>query len=162
MKINIKNIKGSMSIEILVAVTIITMAILSAAAVANKSVSIARQSTHYSQASFLLEEGAEAVRSMRDDSWTNLSSATTGATYYLLFNNNSWSLTSDINLATATGVFTRSVVFSSVNRDSVTGDIVASGGSLDSGTLLASINIEWPEGGVTKNKELSFYITDLF
>lgn len=162
MKINFRNKKGSMSIEILVAVTIVTVAVLAATAVSNKSVAIARQSTSYAQASFLLEEGAEAVRSIRDDVWTLIYDAEVGVNRYLLFSGNEWSIVTDINSSTPTGRFTRVVNFNYVNRDDTSGDIVTSGGTLDQGTRLVTIRVGWDEGGVSKSKELSFYLTDLF
>ena len=47
-----------MTIEVLVAVSIITVVILSSTAVAQKSIYVSRQSLHFSEANFLLEEGA--------------------------------------------------------------------------------------------------------
>ncbi len=158
----LKNKKGSLSIEILVAVTIVTIAVLSAMAVANKSVFVARQSTHYAQASFLLEEGAEVVRVIRDKNWTTLSDATVGTTHYLKFNGTEWLYTTDKNEATSNGIFTRTINFAYVNRDSTTGDIVSSGGTEDAGTRLVTVSVSWPEGGNIKTKTLSLYLTDLF
>ena len=168
MKIDFKKNKGSMSIEVLVATLIITMAVLSATAVANKSVSVSRQSTRCNQAAFLLEEGAEAVRLIRDNNWNMLSSSSAGTTYYLLFTNGSWSLVTDRNNATPIQNFTRSIEFYYVNRDISTNDIVSIGDTvpmgayLDNGTRFVKVNLSWLEGGTTKSKDLSFYITNLF
>lgn len=151
--------KGSMMVEVLVAVAIITIAVLSATGVAQKSVSIARQSTHHLQAAVLLEEGAEAVRVMRDNAWTNISSLTAGTTYYPTFSGGTWTLSTTPNTVDN---FTRTVVVSNVNRDSVSGDIVTSGGVLDTGTRLVTVTLNWNEGVNTQTKTLSFYITDLF
>ncbi|MFM7088616.1 MAG: hypothetical protein ACKOW9_03730 [Candidatus Paceibacterota bacterium] len=162
------NQKGSMMIEVIVATAIITIAVLSATGVAQKSVSIARQSTQNIKAGILLEEGAEVVRITRDFDWANISGLTIGATYYPFFQTTVlvptnpqgiWTLSSTPN--TVDG-FTRTVVFSAVNRDADTGDIVTSGGKNDPGTRLATVTVTWNVGAAVQTKSLSFYITDLF
>lgn len=146
-------------VEILVAVSIITVSILAAMAVAQKSVYVARQALHTNQAALLLEEGAEAVRIVRDDAWTNISSLTVGTNYYPTFSSGTWTLSATANTV---GIFTRMVTLSSVNRDSTTQDIVTSGGTLDAGTKLVTVTVSWLEGGTTLTKTLQFYIVDLF
>ena len=146
-------------VEVLVAVAIITIAVLSATAVAQKSVAVSRQSTHNLQAAFLLEEGAEAVRVVRDDNWTNISGLTNGTNYFPTFSGGTWTLSATSNTVDS---FTRKVVFSAVNRDSVSGDIVSSGGTLDTGTKFVEISVSWTEGTTNLSKSLSFYITNLF
>lgn len=158
MKKNIKN-KGFMTVEILVAVSIITVSILAAMAVAQKSVYVSRQAFHTAQAGFLLEEGAEAMRIIRDNNWTNISSLTVGADYYLVFSGGTWILSAIPNTV---DIFTRAVSVSNVNRDDTTKDIVSSGGTLDDGTKLITVTVSWQEGGVTITKTLQFYIMDIF
>ncbi|MCX6755200.1 MAG: hypothetical protein NT068_01495 [Candidatus Nomurabacteria bacterium] len=152
--------KGFMMIEIVVAVSIITVSFVAAMSVAQGSVYVARQSLHNTQASYLLEEGAEAVRIYRDNTWTNISGMNVGTTYYPYFNSGTWTFpTSATN--TAVDIFTRSVVLSAVNRDA-NANITNSGGTLDTGTKLATITVAWMEGSVNKTKTLSFYIANIF
>ena len=151
--------KGSMMVEVLVATAIITVAILSATGVAQKSVAIARQSTHNIQAAILLEEAAESVRVVRDDAWTNISNLTVGTTYYPTFSGGTWTLSTTPNTVDN---FTRTVVLTAVGRDAVTGDIVTSGGNNDVGTRFVTATVTWNEGTTPQTKTLSFYITDLF
>lgn len=158
MKKNIKN-TGFMTVEVLVATSIITVSILAAMAVTQKSVYVSRQAFHATQAAFLLEEGAEAVRIARDNVWSNISSLTVGTNYYPTFSGGTWTLSSTANTV---GIFTRTVNIALVNRDDNTKDIVSSGGTVDSGTKLITITVSWPEGGVTVTKTLQFYLTDIF
>jgi Tfp pilus assembly protein PilV len=158
-KFNFQKQKGGMMVEVLVAVAIITIAVLSATAVAQKSVTVSRQSTHNLQAAFLLEEVAEAVRVARDDNWTNISNLTSGTTYYPTFSGGTWTFSTTPNTVDS---FTRTVVLADVNRDSTSGDIVSSGGTLDAGTKLVTVNATWSEGTNNLSKSLSFYITNLF
>jgi len=155
--VNLQSKRGFMTIEILVAVSIIVVSILAAMSVTQKSVYISRQSLHLSQASFLLEEGAEIIRILRDNSWDNISNLTIGADYYPTFSEN-WSLS--ISPSTL-DIFTRKITVANVNRDISSGDI-SSLGENDLGTKLITITVTWVEGGETINKILSFYIMDIF
>ena len=128
-------------VEVLVAASIITVSILVAMAVSQKSVYVSRQAFHTTQAGFLLEEGAENARIARDNAWGGVAS---------------------LNSSEQIGIFTRTVVASNVNRDNSSKDIVTSGGTLDDGTKLITVTVSWPEGGVTITKTLKFYITNIF
>lgn len=147
-----------MVVEILVAVSIITASILAAMAVSQKSVYVSRQAFHATQAAFLLEEGAEAVRILRDNAWANISGLTAGSNYYPTFSGGTWTLSSTANTV---GIFTRTVNMASVNRDDITKDISISGTN-DPGTKLFTVTVSWAEGGITVIKTLQFYITDIF
>src|ERR1035437_605758 len=121
-----KNCKGSMMIEIIIVISIITVSTLAAMAVAQKSIYLARQSTHASQAAFLLEEGAEATRIVRDNAWSGISSLTANTNYYLKFSGGTW-ITSSTSTDGIVDIFTRKVSITGVNRDNTTKDISAIG-----------------------------------
>ena len=146
-------------VEVLVTASIITASILAAMAVAQKSVQIARQSFHTTQAALLLEEGSEATRIVRDNAWSNISGLTLGTDYYPTFSGGTWTLSATPNTV---GIFTRTVNVASVNRDDATKDIVSSGGTLDAGVKLVTVTVSWSEGGVTVSKNLKFYLVDIF
>lgn len=148
---------GFMMVEVVVVISIILVSVLAAMSVAQKSISVSRQALHTSQASFLLEEGAEAVRILRDNSWSNISSLTAGAAYYPIFSE-SWTLSPN---PSSLGIFTRTVTVNNVNRDNTTSDI-SSSGTNDAGTKLITIRVSWNENGETVSKTLSFYIMDIF
>lgn len=147
-----------MVVEILVAVSIIVVSVLAAMTVAQKSISVSRQAFHTTQATFLLEEGAEAVRILRDNAWTNISDLSAGANYYLNFSGSTWILEETANTV---GIFTRTISLANVNRDNITKDI-SSTGTNDLGTKLITVTVSWPEGGVTITKTLQFYIMNIF
>jgi Tfp pilus assembly protein PilV len=148
---------GFMMIEVLVAVSIITASVLTAMAVAQKSIVLSQRSVHMTQAGFLLEEGAEAVRILRDNNWTNISNLSLNTDYYLSFNGSTWILNTT---PSQIGKFTRKITFSGVYRDA-SGDI-AEAGSLDSGTKLVTVTVTWNEGVNVVSKDLKFYILDIF
>lgn len=137
MKKNYKK-NGFMVVEVLIAASIITVFILIAMMVAQKSVYLSRQSFHSTQAAFLLEEGAEDMRIARDNAWSNV----------VTFS------------PEQVGIFTRTVVVSSVNRDANSN--ISASGTPDPSTKLITVTVSWPEGGVTVSKTLQFYIMDIF
>jgi len=147
-----------MIVEVLVAVSVVTALILVAMAVSQKSIYVSRESLHITQASFLLEEGAEAVRILRDNAWNNISSLNSGTDYYPTFSGGTWTLSQTANTV---GIFTRTVVIASVSRDNTTQDIAPSGTD-DVGTKLVTVTVSWGEGGVVVTKTLSFYLMDIF
>lgn len=147
-----------MAVEILVAASIITVSVLTATAVAQKSIFVSRQAFHTSQAAFLLEEGAEAVRIVRDNAWSNISSLTLGVNYYPIFSGGIWTLSA---VANTSGIFTRTITIANVNRDNTTKDI-SSAGVDDPQTKLVTVTVFWSEGGTTVTKTLQFYIIDIF
>ena len=150
-----------MTIEILVAASIIVVSVLAATAVAQKSIFISRQAFHTTQASFLLEEGAEAMRILRDNAWGNISSLSIGTSYYPKFSGGVWSL-STTSSDGVLSIFTRSLSVGNVNRDNTTKDIISSGGTFDPDTKLITVSVSWVEGGVTVTKILKFYLTNIF
>lgn len=150
--------KGSLMIEAIVAISIVTIIILGSMTVAQKSLQISQRSLTHTQANFLLEEGAEAVRIIRDDNWNNISNLALNADFYLVFNSGTWSLNSTPNTIDQ---FTRKVQLASVYRDASTGSI-SSGGNLDSGAKLITITVSWHESGILISKNLQFYLMDIF
>jgi len=149
-----------MAVEILVAVSIITVSILAAMAVSQKSVYVSRQSFHATQSAFLLEEGSEVIRILRDNAWTNISGLTAGTDYYLKFSGGTW-ITSLTAADGIVDIFTRKVSIANVNRDNTTKDISATGTD-DPATKLVTVTVSWPEGGTTITKTLQFYIINIF
>lgn len=147
-----------MVIEVLIAISIITASILATMAVAQKSVYVSRQSLHATQAAFLLEEGAEAVRILRDNAWTNISVLAENTDYYPIFTGGTWTLSST---PTTVGDFTRIVRIAGVERDSTTKDIAASGVD-DPDSKMVTVEVSWMEGGTPVAKTLQFYLMNIF
>lgn len=150
--------RGFLVVEIMVAISIVAVAILVSMAVSQKSMSLSRRAFHATQASFLLEEGAEAARILRDNAWSNISGLTVGTTYYPTFSSNTWTLSPTSNTV---GIFSRTVVVSNVNRDNTTKDISVTGTN-DPDTKLVTVTVSWNEGGVTITKNLPFYLINIF
>jgi Tfp pilus assembly protein PilV len=159
-KKNISLVCGFTLVEILVACGIISVTLLSLIASAQKGIELSTQALRQVQASYLLEEGAEATKSIRDANWTNISGLTLGSTYYLSYNTgtNIWSLSATPNTVDS---FTRIVVITAVSRDG-SDDITTSGGTVDTGTKKVTVSVSWPSVSGTLTKTLSFYIANIF
>lgn len=157
----VKHEAGFSLVEIIVAAAIISMALVSIIQIAGQSLVFSRQSTNVYVASTSLEEGAEAVRTIRDGGWGNISSLTSGTHYYLSFNNttNAWSLGAT---ATTTGIYTRTVTFDPVYRDASYNVATATSGSLDTNISLVTVTVSWFESTGLITKKLSFYLSNIF
>jgi len=146
-------------VEIVIGVAIISASLFSLAAVAEISLRLTRISRENIKASFLLEEGVEAIKFLRDSGWSaNIVSLTTGASYYLNFNGTSWEAAS-VN-SPIDGVFERSFVIEDVYRDA--SDDIAESGVLDPDTKKVSVFVLWNTQTGTVAKSISTYITNIF
>jgi prepilin-type N-terminal cleavage/methylation domain-containing protein len=94
------NSGGFTLVEVLIACAILSLCILALMTASSKGIQTSSQALRQTQAGFILEEGAEAVKTIRDASWSNISSLTTGTTYYLSFSTstNTWSLSTTQSL----------------------------------------------------------------
>jgi type II secretory pathway pseudopilin PulG len=165
-----KNISGFTIIEVLVACSIITISMFALMQTAQKGIILSRYALEKSQASLLLEEGAEAVKSIRDNNWAVIDGVNTNASYHLFFNTTTklWLLDSSEIVLSGTipmypidGVFDRTVTISNVSRDS-NDNIVSTGGVIDSRTKKVLVTVTWSKGGVLNSKSLTFYVADIF
>lgn len=156
--------KGFSLIEVVIASAIIAAVLSGLTWVSQTSFRMVSDSTLEARAYFLLEEGVEAVRVLRDQSWSsNLAPATSRITFYPVFTGGNWTLsTTDPGLID--GVFSRRVIFSDVYRKTADDDIVditaPDSKALDPGTKKMTLRVSW--GPVTKEKSLSTYITNVF
>ncbi|PIQ69447.1 MAG: hypothetical protein COV90_01360, partial [Candidatus Tagabacteria bacterium CG11_big_fil_rev_8_21_14_0_20_41_11] len=78
-----------------IGVSIISLSIFSLTAVSNLALKLTEESARNTQASFLLEEGVEALKILRDSSWSaNIAPLASGTVYYFAFTNHNWQATS--------------------------------------------------------------------
>lgn len=146
-----------MLIEVVIAVSIIAIAFIQLTSAVQRSLALSTQSLRLTQAGFLLEEGAEATRTIRDASWDTLYAADRGIPYQLSFSSGAWSLSGS---GQPIDGFTRTVNFSDVYRDG--SDKIAMSGILDTGTIRADVTLTWQNGSTVASKTLSLYLSDIF
>ena len=145
-------------LEIVVAVFIISAALFSIMTVARLSLELNSKALWSAQAGFLLEEGSEGIRMLRDGDWTNISALSSETPYALVFENDSWESTTTLSLID--GMFYRTFRVNEVYRDS--NDDIASSGTLDPGTKKFLLDVSWWNGRSTTTKNITFYLADIF
>lgn len=152
-----KTQKGFFLIEVVVATALTATIIIFLLGLVQDTVKISQASLERTQASYLLEEGEEAVKTIRDDAWTNISSIGNGVTQYLSWNGSKWAFSSTDS---PIDNFSRSIVLEAVSRDA-NDDIVTSGGTVDTRTRKVTVTVSWSTSSGTKTESLVFYIADI-
>ncbi len=154
--------KGLSLVEVLVAAAIIMTSVVAVIGAYGGLTSLSIKNTARVQSAMLLEEGAEAVKMMRDSSWSqNIATRTNGTAYGLVWGSTTgWRATSTVPLVD--GFFYRTVTFSAVSRDNTTFNPVTSGGTVDSGTRKATVAVAWWDGTATTTKSIEMYIYNRF
>ena len=147
--------KGFGLVEVVVGVAIMTLTLYALFFASQSSLRLSREATRRVQASFLLEEGAEALRTLRDRDWNNLPAS---GDFYLLFSSGQWATTSSPEIID--DFFKRTITASPVYRDG--SDDISPSGTLDSDTLLFTVAVEWPEGDPEHSASLRAYLTNMF
>ncbi len=158
--------KGLGLIEIVVGTAIISLSLVGLVTAFNVFIRTGLSNTNKIQATYIMEEGLEAVRYLRDAGYSaNISSLTSGTSYYLLFDGSDWSATTTQTLIDSR--FDRIVTIADVYRRDSDDDIVASTSpdskTLDSNTIQATVTVSWDSSG-SVSEEISAveYLTDFY
>ncbi|MBI2109066.1 MAG: prepilin-type N-terminal cleavage/methylation domain-containing protein [Parcubacteria group bacterium] len=162
-KLQAKN--GFGLIEILVASAILSASLVTLTASSQIAFRLMKESLERTQAGFLVEEGVEVTRILRDDAWSlNIAPVPTGVEMYFVFasSTNTWTLESAAP-PLIENLFTRRVVFDDVYRRDSDGEIIDEGSldpkTLDPDTRKATIEVLWGDG---RNVTFETYIANIF
>lgn len=153
--------RGFTLIEIVLATSMITTFLVSISMYYKKILDVSQDTTRHIQSGFLLEEGVEAVKLLRDTSWsTKIATLSTTTTYYLYWNGTSW--TSTTTKQVTENVFTRSFTIADVRRD--VSDNIASSGTYDPSSKKVVFVVEWSRKGsrATTTESAETYMMNLF
>lgn len=153
--------KGSGMIEVIIVSSIIVLVITTL--IGSVSIYLRQSSKNIDdvKVGYLLEEGIEAVKTMRNNSWTSkIATLSNNSTYYLYFGNNAWSATTTKQVVD--GIFTRTFILYPVYRDA--NKDIALSGTLDAGTKKLSVNVSWFDNSSesTTTKSISTYIANIY
>jgi len=159
-KVNTKTNRGFGLIEIIVGVAIISTTLFALVGASNSFLRLSRNTLMEIQATFLVQEGVDAIRVLRDKGWTdNIATLTTDQDYELRFDGVSWFATTEDQ--TIDGTFSRVFVMSDVYRDG--NDDIAPAGTLDPGTKKFELEVSWTSvTGNTVTTSVTTYFTNLF
>jgi Tfp pilus assembly protein PilV len=155
-----QKIQGFGLTEVIIGAAILILVFLGLITTYNRYVKAGSKIIPEITATYLLEEGLEAVRFMRDYSWDNkIATLAAGTTYYLAWDGSLWNATTT---ATSTsGMYYRTFTIASVSRDS-NQDIASVGGTDDPQTKKVTMQVAWKVSSATSTKQFSMYIADLF
>lgn len=166
MRNNKKTQTGFGLIEIIVATAVISISLFSLTNVVQISFRVAGDTFVKTKAEFLAEEGVEAVRFLRDTSWSSeIDGRDTVIPHYLSFS----TTTSMWSLSTTTpelidGVYTRLIIFDDVYRKDSDDDIIdvnsPESKTLDGGTKKVTSRVSWE--GEDERIEFVTYMADIF
>jgi type II secretory pathway pseudopilin PulG len=150
--------QGFGMIEIIIAATIISLALASLAFLGNFAIRI---QTHLKQnliATNLAVEAMEAARAVKEENWTNFSALELDTPYHPQKGGAplKWFLVSGAEIING---LSRQVVFSQVFRDD--NDDIADIGMSDSGTRKITATVSWNERGNNYEVKLESYLTNL-
>lgn len=153
------NKSGFGLLEIIIGIALISISVFGITSASAVSLRVMDDALNNVKASFLLEEGVEAVKMLRDTSWSlNIVPLVSGNSNYLNFNGLNWQTTS-LNTF-IDDRFERKFVLENVLRD-VNYDIAESG-ALDANTKKFTVSVSWQEREGTTTKQISGYITNIF
>lgn len=147
---------GFFLIEVIVASSIIAVVLILLIGSIQNTVEVSKRALERTQVSYLLEEGAEATKAIRNTAWTNITALSPDTTYYVAFSGTMWAFTTTPSTVDR---FTRTITISPVYRD--TNDDIAPSGTLDSGTSLVTVTVAWSIPSGTQTKSLAFYIANI-
>lgn len=157
--INFRNSLGFSLVEVLVMVFIATFSVFVVWKVYILYIKISISNPSIFRASFLAEEGIEAVKYIRDESWSsNIGSLSLGTSYTLTFNGLAWGVTTTPLFIE--NIFDRRISFSDVYRDA-SGNIAESG-SLDANTKQVVVTVSWLKDTSTTTRQITTYVTNIF
>jgi Tfp pilus assembly protein PilV len=148
--------QGFFLLEVVIASAVIATTLILLLGSIQNSVEVSQRSLERTRASFLLEEGAEAVKSIRDANWTNLTAVTVGTPYYLLWSNGAWTLTQSVGDIDG---YTRTIVVEEAYRDG-NNDIAASG-AVDANARKVTVSVSWTPPTGVQTETLQFYIFNI-
>lgn len=156
-----KPVKGMSLVEVLVASAIIMTSVVAIMGAYGGLSTLSMGNTPKVQAAMLLEEGAEALRLMRDAGYASqIASLSNGTSYGLAWSNGQWRATT--TRAAIDSQFYRTFTLSAVNRDATSYNIVATGGTPDAGTRKATVSVSWRDRGATSTRTVELYIYNTF
>ncbi len=146
--------RGFGLVEIVIVTAIVTIVFFGFLQAGITSVKLLRNERESLEATLFAQESMEAVRSVRDESWTtNIAPLTNGVYYYPVVENSKWKLTA-VSPGLINGKYNRYVFLGQVFRDAQ--DKISSSGSLDINTRKVTARATT----TAKTIELVTYITN--
>ncbi len=146
-------------VEMIVGSAVLATALLGISTFFQSTLSVSNTIKSSIQGDYLLEEGIEAVKLLRDTNYTNnLKTLAVGVDHYFLWTGTTWATTTTNTFVD--GQFERKFTVANVNRDST--DDIATVGTYDADTKLVTVSVAWNEKGATTTRSIATYVTNIF
>ncbi len=152
--------KGISIVEVVIASAIISVSMISITNVYGNFLTLSLANTEKVQAVLLLDEGVEAIKTIRSHSWSSIASSTINTVYYLTWQDLRWQSTT--TPVVVDGKFVRTFTVSDVYRDASTLNIVNNGGVLNNDSKIINLDVTWVYKGATSSKQISFYVFNIY
>lgn len=152
--------KGFGLVEVVIAASIISLLIAALIGATNSFLKTSIKNTSTVKAGYLLEEGAEAMKVIRDRGYTTyITTLSNNTPYYLYWNGTIWTATTSPSAIDA--MFYRTITLGAVYRNGSSD--ISNSGSLDTGTRIATVTVSWIDNTsqATTSKTLVTYIANL-
>lgn len=134
-------------IEVIVVTAIVVTTFFAFAQSGILALRLLREEKENLEATLLAQEGLEAVRVMRDESWTNnINPLVNGTTYYPVIENGKWKLTTT-DPGLINNKYSRTIISAQVFRD--VQDKIAGAGTVDANTRKVTSRISWGNANAT-------------
>ncbi len=146
-------------IEMIVGAAVLSTTLLGISTFFQATLKVSNTTKSAIQGDYLLEEGIEAVKLLRDTNYTNnLKTLATATDHYLFWTGTAWATTT-VNTF-VDGQFERKFTVANVNRDST--DDITPVGTYDPDAKLVTVLVSWSANGATTTRSISTYVTNIF
>ncbi len=153
-----KKQSGFSLVELIIAISIAGIILVGMTQVVAVAIETTERERRTIEALNLAEEGMEALRAMRDESWSaNIQALANGTNYYLDVSGGNWEATG-ANPGFMLGRYDRTFRLSEVFRDG--NDDISSSGTSDPNTRKVTMTVGWRERGATTTVVLDTYLTN--
>lgn len=146
---------GVTLVEVLVGISIVAVTLIAIGFGVNAYVEARRELITETKSTYLVEEGYEIIRAIRDNDWNTLEALTTGTTYYLAVATTTIAISNSPEIIDSN--YRRSFVPQAVYRNG-SDDIVTSttpGATIDDGSRQIDVSVAGPNGTTTLSAILS-------
>lgn len=144
-------------VELIIVVAIVMTSVVGFYGLEFSALKLLRSEKENLEASLLAQESLEAVRLVRDESWSGISSLAINTPYYPVFFAGKWNLAS-----TSPGMindkYSRLVILEEVKRNSQ--GQIDSDGTIDSSSRKITAKVTWSSQNGNKQTELKTYLTN--
>lgn len=155
---NFKKNTGFGLIEVVIGIAIISVSLFAIMSAARGAIDLNRRTISDIKSKFVLDEGSEVLRFMRDNAWSNIGGLSTSTVYYLATTTTGWIATTSPQMFD--GTFLRIFKIEDVSRGP--DGKISENGSYDSGTKKITISVSFKDRFSTTTKQTIFYLTDIF